>query len=157
MSFLCRVKIPFPSWMRGELALGSPKTNPFSRLSGGFKHGSSAFKSPTLTTDPRCLLLTFWVKHTSYNLHELVAQFSLYRVAEFCPQYWLPFVAKMPQLLQFVSVLHKMTTGQFVILFFEQSSTIVGITEGQLLSHNLFVFLTFIFTHVHLFISFWFF
>ena len=34
---------------------GSPSTNSFSSPSRGFEPGSSAFKSPTLTTEPRCL------------------------------------------------------------------------------------------------------
>ena len=33
----------------------SPATNPFGSPSRGFKPGSSAFKSPTLTTEPRYL------------------------------------------------------------------------------------------------------
>ena len=38
-----------------NLPLGSPRTNSFSSPSRGFVPGSSAFKSPTLTTEPRCL------------------------------------------------------------------------------------------------------
>ena len=38
-----------------KLLLGSPRTNPFTSPSRGFEPGSSAFKSPTLTTEPRCL------------------------------------------------------------------------------------------------------
>ena len=38
-----------------NLPLGSPRTNSFSSPSWGFEPGSSAFKAPTLATEPRCL------------------------------------------------------------------------------------------------------
>ena len=39
-----------------NLPLVSPRTNPFSSPSRGFEPGSSVFKSPALTTEPRCLI-----------------------------------------------------------------------------------------------------
>ena len=39
-----------------NLPLGSPKTNSFSSPSQGLEPRSSAFKFPTLTTEPHCLL-----------------------------------------------------------------------------------------------------
>ena len=39
-----------------NLSLGSPRANSFSSPSRGFEPGSPAFKSPTLTTEPRYLI-----------------------------------------------------------------------------------------------------
>ena len=64
---LIRLRIPTGRWQtswlftkRSEFApsIVSPRTNPFSSPSRGFEPGSSVFKSPALTTEPRCLPLS---------------------------------------------------------------------------------------------------
>ena len=55
-----------------NLPLVSPITNPFSSPSRGYQPGSSIFKSPTLTTEPRCLqLLAVIVMIDHVNVFEI--------------------------------------------------------------------------------------
>ena len=66
-----------------NLSLVSPRTNPFSSSSRGFEPGASVFKSPALTTEPRCLPWGLEILRGALNRGQelkIWAQFIIYNL-----------------------------------------------------------------------------